>query len=275
MNGITELNSEAYQWLMKNPLSMWSRHPFEARAKSDHITNNISESFNQWITNIRHMFILTLLDQLRVKLMERMYNMYEKGCGYDIQGIMTTNVKKKLDMVQQKATEYIFCPSSPNAFKVTDMFQDRMLVNLIDHTCTCRVWNCTGLPCKHVAAAITFMREKLERYCDSLYSIKTFMDVYGGMIHPFLDLVELTPNDPTKLVQPLVLKRRLGRPHKIMNEEGDEEYNGRSTQMRCRKCKQVGHNKRIYQLAPMKGTEASTSKGVDVKVYNLYAFVDI
>ncbi|XP_043725982.1 uncharacterized protein LOC122672588 [Telopea speciosissima] len=62
MKLIRELNNEAYQWLIKNPLSMWARHAFDDRAKSDPVTNNLSESFNQWIADLRHMPILTLVD---------------------------------------------------------------------------------------------------------------------------------------------------------------------------------------------------------------------
>ncbi|XP_043701975.1 uncharacterized protein LOC122652326 [Telopea speciosissima] len=171
-----ELNNEVYQWLIKNPLSMWARHVFDDRAKSDHATNNLSESFNQWIAELRHMPILILVDQLRVKMMERLYRLYEKGCGYDIYGVVTKNVKRKLDMMQQKTREYIVHPSSPHTFEV----------------------------------------------------VKTYMDAYSGMIQPLPDLSELKPTDPTKLVQPPILKRRPGRPHTSRKKDGDEEYKGRS-----------------------------------------------
>ncbi|XP_043705403.1 uncharacterized protein LOC122655261 [Telopea speciosissima] len=265
MNFIRELNNEAYQWLIKNPLTMWARHAFDDRAKSDHVTNNLSESFNQWIADLRHMPILTLVDQLRVKMMKRLYRMYEKGCGYDIHDIVTTNVKRKLDMVQEKARECIVHSSSPHTFEVQDMFQGRFMVNLIAHTCTYRIWNSIGLPCKHAVAAITFTKEKIEQYCDAFYSVKTYMDVYSGMIQPLPDLSELKPTDPTKLVQPPILKRRPGRPHTSRKKDGDEVNNLRSKPMICSNCKQSGHNKRKCQLAPVKGTGTSTSQGGGMK----------
>ncbi|XP_043693133.1 uncharacterized protein LOC122643584 [Telopea speciosissima] len=265
MNLIRELNNEAYQWLIKNPLSMWAMHAFDDRAKSDHVTNNLSESFNQWIADLRHMSILTLVDQLGVKMMKRLYRMYEKGCGYDINGIVTTNLKRKLDMVQQKARECIVHPSSPHTFEVQDMFQGRFVVNLVAHTCTCRIWNSTGLPCKHATTAITFLNGKIEQYCHAFYSVKTYMDVYSGMIQPLLDLSKLKPTDPTKLVQPPILKKRPGRPHTTRKKDGDEVTNMRSKPMICSNCKQSGHNKRKCQLALVKGTGTSTSQGGGMK----------
>ncbi|XP_043699907.1 uncharacterized protein LOC122650570 [Telopea speciosissima] len=48
MNAMKSLNKEAHDWLMKNPVSVWSRHAFDHGIKSDHVTNNMIESFNQW-----------------------------------------------------------------------------------------------------------------------------------------------------------------------------------------------------------------------------------
>ncbi|KAL0404131.1 UNVERIFIED_CONTAM: hypothetical protein Sradi_2053900 [Sesamum radiatum] len=46
MYKVKELNPAAYDWLMKIPAEQWSRHAFDPRLKNDHVTNNISESFN-------------------------------------------------------------------------------------------------------------------------------------------------------------------------------------------------------------------------------------
>ncbi|KAK4400523.1 hypothetical protein Sango_1158400 [Sesamum angolense] len=42
-------STKAYDWLLKIPAEMWSRHAFDERLKNDHVTNNISESFNHWV----------------------------------------------------------------------------------------------------------------------------------------------------------------------------------------------------------------------------------
>ncbi|KAL0440871.1 UNVERIFIED_CONTAM: hypothetical protein Sradi_0026000 [Sesamum radiatum] len=49
---IKELKPAAYEWLLKIPAEMWSRHAFDPRIKNDHVTNNISESFNHWWGNL-------------------------------------------------------------------------------------------------------------------------------------------------------------------------------------------------------------------------------
>jgi len=49
MNEIKKINVEAYTWLENNHPSMWARSTFDTSIKSDHITNNMSESFNNWV----------------------------------------------------------------------------------------------------------------------------------------------------------------------------------------------------------------------------------
>ncbi|XP_043721114.1 uncharacterized protein LOC122668641 [Telopea speciosissima] len=47
INAMKEEKLEAYEWLMKTLICMWARHAFDHRVKSDHIANNMIESFNQ------------------------------------------------------------------------------------------------------------------------------------------------------------------------------------------------------------------------------------
>ena len=52
MSKIEELNPDAHTWLMNIPLGHWARHAFDTQVKIDHVTNNLSESFNSWIEQI-------------------------------------------------------------------------------------------------------------------------------------------------------------------------------------------------------------------------------
>ncbi|KAK4391754.1 hypothetical protein Sango_1953200 [Sesamum angolense] len=65
LHKIKELKPAAYDWLLKIPAEMWSRHAFDERLKNDHVTNNISESFNHWVGDLRSKPVLTLVDGLR------------------------------------------------------------------------------------------------------------------------------------------------------------------------------------------------------------------
>ncbi|KAL0341430.1 UNVERIFIED_CONTAM: hypothetical protein Scaly_1805600 [Sesamum calycinum] len=79
LHKIKELKPAAYDWLLKIPADMWSRHAFDERLKNDHVTNNISESFNHWVGDLRSKPVLTLVDGLRTKLMCRLQKRKLKG----------------------------------------------------------------------------------------------------------------------------------------------------------------------------------------------------
>ena len=68
MAAIKELNVDAHRWLMKLPVESRARHAFDGRIRCDHITNNMSESFNSWLGRLRGKPILTMLEGIRSKL---------------------------------------------------------------------------------------------------------------------------------------------------------------------------------------------------------------
>ncbi|KAK2633977.1 hypothetical protein Ddye_028769 [Dipteronia dyeriana] len=74
MKELGDDSMEAVLWLMNEPCEKWARHAFQCDIKSDHITNNMSECFNNWIKNYRDKPILTLLEHLRRKIMVRFSN---------------------------------------------------------------------------------------------------------------------------------------------------------------------------------------------------------
>ena len=58
-------NGEPHDWLLEVPIFQWSRHMFNFKVKSDHMTNNMTESFNNWVEKIRRLPICKLIDAIR------------------------------------------------------------------------------------------------------------------------------------------------------------------------------------------------------------------
>lgn len=53
MDKIKKIDVNSYKWLAKILVSMWFRHQFDPLTKSDHTKNNMTESFNYWIGQLR------------------------------------------------------------------------------------------------------------------------------------------------------------------------------------------------------------------------------
>ncbi|PWA64461.1 hypothetical protein CTI12_AA342820 [Artemisia annua] len=66
-------SEEAVTYLHANHKKIWSRSKFGTTSKCDYITNNISETFNSWVGDLRYKPVLDLLDGIREMLMVRFH----------------------------------------------------------------------------------------------------------------------------------------------------------------------------------------------------------
>ncbi|XP_043714546.1 uncharacterized protein LOC122662909 [Telopea speciosissima] len=127
-----DISVDAHDWLMKNPPSRWSRHAFDQGAKIDHVTNNMTESFNQWIAPYRDKPIVNLIDQLKVQLMTRFQKRYASACTF--KGTITPAVRKRLDSIERAAWGYTGYAAGLYEFEVNDK-DHTVVVKLADRTC--------------------------------------------------------------------------------------------------------------------------------------------
>jgi len=63
--------------LLKYNKNAWCRALFKDHSKCDIVENNMCETFNSWILAARFKSIITMLEEIRVKVMERMTQMRE------------------------------------------------------------------------------------------------------------------------------------------------------------------------------------------------------
>ncbi|KAH7847186.1 hypothetical protein Vadar_023010 [Vaccinium darrowii] len=255
MTVIKDASTEAHDWLMGLPPQMWARHTFDSRVKSEHVTNNMVESFNNWVGNCRGKPVLTLIENIRTKLMGKLHKRYEMGSTW--QSLVTPKTRKRLDGVINQSRICKITFAGGEEYQVIEGVVS-YVVNLRARTCCCKVWEISGLPCKHAAACISYKRVNIEEYCHSYFHRDTYLRAYGEIIHPVHDetLWEEVAGEP---VQPPRLKRLPGRPRKSRRREADEPVPGggesrRSCTVRCVICKQIGHNKRTCQKAPVRGS---------------------
>ena len=69
---IGDLTKKGAEALLNYPPHNWCRAYFSNRCKSQMVDNNITESFNSWILHARTKPIVTMLDDIRIKVMERL-----------------------------------------------------------------------------------------------------------------------------------------------------------------------------------------------------------
>ena len=178
------------------------------RCKSNHITNNVAESFNNWVGDDRKKPILGLIKSLTTRIIGRFQRRYEKGCSFE--SIKTPRIRKVVDTTMQYGRFCKVTYARDDEFQIRDGFST-FVVNLLSRSCGCQYWSSCGLPCTHTCACIAYRRHNVERYVDRYYSTAMYCTTYQELIHPMLELDE-QDRDEYLRVDPPKLKRLPSRP---------------------------------------------------------------
>nr|XP_023898952.1 uncharacterized protein LOC112010817 [Quercus suber] len=151
----------------------------------------------------------------------------------------------KVDHKGLELKDTLATPTSSFMYEV-DNGRERHVVDLAKKTCSCRIWDLTGLPCKHEIFAIVKNLEKVENYVHPCYLKETFAETYKEIIQPMPHQFEWVETNQPASIAPHVYKPP-GRPPKQRKRDLEEPRNPyRVSRMnktiKCGKCKKEGHN---------------------------------
>ncbi|XP_015064661.1 uncharacterized protein LOC107009853 [Solanum pennellii] len=150
---IKEVNGEAGQDLIhKYPPKAYCRAYLDTVCKNQAVDNNFTESFNAWILEARYKPIIGMLEDIRVKIMERLAAKEVvvrkwKDDGFSPKSELLFNEYLKISKVCKVSD------NGDNGYEVTAS-ANRHIVNLREKKCTCRTWDLTEIPCPHAIKAM-------------------------------------------------------------------------------------------------------------------------
>ncbi|KAK8617549.1 hypothetical protein V6N13_080459 [Hibiscus sabdariffa] len=213
MDELKVFSEKAWQWLSPKDPTHWSKSHFSLGCKSDMLLNNNCECFNKLILEARDKPIITLIESIRTKLMQRLAK--RKDQAEKLTWLLCPKIQKKLD----------------NATSLAH-----------------RKWQLTGIPCIHAISVILSIEDRPEKYVDSCYSVSTERAIYSHLISPVRGEQQWTTNDTMEPILSPMFKRPPGRPHKKRKREADEappmtgKVSKRGIRIFCKKCGGSGHN---------------------------------
>nr|XP_016505588.1 PREDICTED: uncharacterized protein LOC107823465 [Nicotiana tabacum] len=79
LNEMKNLGSNIVDELLYYNIERWSKVYFNTYCKSDSVDNNMAECFNNWILAARQKTIITMLEEIRVKMMNRIAQLRQFG----------------------------------------------------------------------------------------------------------------------------------------------------------------------------------------------------
>ena len=112
-----------------------------------------------------------------------------------------------------------------------------------------------GIPCVQALACIHFIRANIEEYVDPYFTYDKWRKTFDAVVHPIPSRIYWPPFPESALLAPPIPKRQTGRPRldrtRATGEQGPVVT--RALTVRCKLCKQSGHNKRCCAMNPNKG----------------------
>ncbi|KAL4289626.1 hypothetical protein GQ457_14G018530 [Hibiscus cannabinus] len=253
MDELKAKNSDAHKWLSEKPTKAWSRSHFSTLSKCDMLLNNLCECFNKYILDARDKPILTIVLNIRCKLMNRFY--VKRIVADKFSGPLCPRIQKKLDKNKEISGRYWPQPSTLRKFQIICPI-NQFIVDLDEKSCSCRKWDLSGIPCAHAISAIWFNKEHPEAYVDACYTVDTQKKIYEEAINPIRGKTSW-PSSTFIPKPPIQQPKQPGRPKMKRKKESDELTPQKEkfaklmkigVSMTCSKCGQQGHNKRSCKV---------------------------
>ncbi|XP_020262598.1 uncharacterized protein LOC109838572 [Asparagus officinalis] len=148
------------------------------------VDNNMSETFNSFILLARYIPIISMLEDIRLALMDRMQEK-RKLINRFVDEI-SPRIQKRL---KDAYNEQINCvphwngSGDESGFEVIHRGVSHE-VHLGNRTCSCREWELTVIPCAHAISAIMLMRHKPEDYIAHWYKSENYVATYANLLNP-------------------------------------------------------------------------------------------
>ncbi|KAG5579914.1 hypothetical protein H5410_050541 [Solanum commersonii] len=128
----------------------WCKTYFKEHAKCDVVENNICETFNSWILAARHKSIITMLKEIRHKIMDRNVEMRKFVDTWisDISPMTSLVLEENKDYAKDCQVRF----NGQFEYEILDGHY-RHIIDIRKKTCTCRTWQLRGIPCQHAVLA--------------------------------------------------------------------------------------------------------------------------
>ncbi|XP_059461803.1 uncharacterized protein LOC132190770 [Corylus avellana] len=210
MQNILSMEKGVHDYLSGVPKASWSRHAFSCQIKSDMLLNNLAESFNAWIKEVRSKPILTILEEIRLQIMAR-FQQKRNGI-WSTHYTICPKIQKKLERSKSDARNCISRWQNELEFEIEHIYEPRRLVQLDHHTCTCGRWQVSGIPCSHACATIYMHKQKPEDYLDDYYKMDKYMQGYAVRVYGMEGPQTWPADDPRDQILPPCIRRAPGRP---------------------------------------------------------------
>jgi len=245
LEAMNKLGYKICEDLLKYDKEYWCRAYFREDSKCDVIENNMCETFNSWIVGPRHKSVITMLEEIRHKIMNRTIEMrrFAETWVTDIAPMARMILEENKALSRRCKVMW----NAEHGFEVDEGVY-RFIVDFRTMTCTCRSWMLRGIPCQHAVCAFYDREMDPDDYVAHWYRKETFLKSYQYFIQPIPNM-KMWSDSTNPSIEPPEPKPMPGRPKRCRRKAKDEprkkhgKLSKKGVKMTCSNCQQTGHNK--------------------------------
>ncbi|XP_070035231.1 uncharacterized protein [Nicotiana tomentosiformis] len=169
------------------------------------------ESFNAWVLGPRHKTIISMLEEIRIKVRNRFTRVrafadsWNEGISPMVMMVLVTNVKKSMKCTIHWNSDF--------RYEVKGATGIKHIVKLTEGVCSCRTWKLKGIPCAHGITTIHHKRLNPLDFISEWYKKETYLKAYSHFIQP-VPCMEMWVESTNAKVEPPPVRTMSGRPTK-------------------------------------------------------------
>jgi zinc finger SWIM domain-containing protein 3 len=221
------------------PLQNWANAYFQGN-RYGHVCSSLSECFNSWILLERELPITSLIDHLRLKIMNMRSNRRDQSLTWD--NVLCPNILESLKETMVDSRIMTGVKSADGIYEVHST--QNYHVDLGNRFCSCNLWRINGVPCKHAVYCLQRAGIDINDIYECYFHTDYYKKSYLHAIHPIpSDVLNSSVGDTSAVLAP-DMKNTPGRPRKKrISNSGSQETTKKART--CSVCKEkVFHNKR-------------------------------
>nr|KAJ0218899.1 hypothetical protein LSAT_V11C300111730 [Lactuca sativa] len=181
MEKIQTIIPSAYEYLMSKEPKTWCKAYMSVGFACEAVENGILECFNSIIIEARKKPLITILEEIRIYIMDRFSFMNDECMKW--KGNICPKVIKKMNLFGRHFRLWLVVHSLGNVFEVRRACASYK-VYLDGRVCSCRLWDLFGIPFVHGIASINNIHQTPDGYISDYFSVNKFKECYSTNISP-------------------------------------------------------------------------------------------
>ncbi|XP_023737242.2 uncharacterized protein LOC111885194 [Lactuca sativa] len=173
MKDIELMSPEASNYLIEKDPRTWSRAYCQVGRCCSSVENRRCESFNAVIVEDSKKPIITMLEELRMYMMNKLFTAKLNGWSSDV----SPEIRLRLNELKVNQRFWEVLPSGLNQFE-TRSRSKAYDVDLDKRTYLCMMWQLNGYGCVHYVAAISYLNRDVEKYMDPYFCREMYIKTY-------------------------------------------------------------------------------------------------